>query len=88
MIFQTEKSLSELGDKLTEEQKTSIDEALNALKEAHKTQDMDSIDELMGNLSKKFGEISQTLYQSMSENQPDAPTEEFSDVEFEEITSK
>jgi molecular chaperone DnaK len=88
LIFQTEKSLSELGDKLTEEQKTSIDEALNALKEAHKTQDMDSIDELMGNLSKKFGEISQTLYQSMSENQPDAPTEEFSDVEFEEITSK
>jgi len=88
LIFQTEKSLSELGDKLTEEQKTSIDEALNALKEAHKTQDMDSIDDLMGNLSKKFGEISQTLYQSMNENQPDATTEEFSDVEFEEITSK
>jgi molecular chaperone DnaK len=88
LIFQTEKSLSELGEKLTEEQKTSIDEALNALKEAHKTQDLDSIDDLMGNLSKKFGEISQTLYQSMTENQTDSTTDEFSDVEFEEITSK
>ena len=86
IIFQTEKSLKDLEDKLTEDQKTSINEALTELKEAHKNQDMDNIDSSMNKLSSVFAEASQKLYQ-------DNPTEgtsaeDFSDVEFEEITSK
>jgi len=37
LIYTTEKTLSEIGDKLTQEQKTKVQEALQALKDAQKT---------------------------------------------------
>ena len=44
LIFQTEKQLSELGDKIPADVKAPIETALTRLKEAHKAQDIDGID--------------------------------------------
>ncbi len=64
MIFQTEKQLKEFGDKVPAEQKTQIETALNELKEAHKAQDVDKIDELMNKLQEVWGAASQQMYQN------------------------
>ncbi len=50
MIFQTEKSLSDLGDKLPADKKGEIEAALGKLKEAHKNQDIAAIDTAMNEL--------------------------------------
>jgi molecular chaperone DnaK len=44
LIFQTEKQLKEYGDKIPAEKKTAIETALNQLREAHKSQDMDAVE--------------------------------------------
>jgi molecular chaperone DnaK len=85
LIFQTEKSLKDLEDKLTEDQKNSIDASLAELKEFHKNQDMENIDASMNKLNSLFAEASQKIYQDNSTNSE--TTEDFSDVEFEEVTS-
>ncbi|MBQ2400348.1 MAG: molecular chaperone DnaK, partial [Muribaculaceae bacterium] len=50
MIFQTEKSLNELGDKLPADKKAPIEAALGKLKEAHKSQDVAAIEPAMKEL--------------------------------------
>ncbi|MDR1678489.1 MAG: molecular chaperone DnaK [Prevotellaceae bacterium] len=62
MIFQTEKQLNELGDKLPADKKEPIETALNALKEAHKAQDLDAIDKAMADLNTAFHAASQDMY--------------------------
>ena len=47
MIFQTEKQLKDLGDKLPADKKAPIEAALNKLKEAHKAQDIAGVDAAM-----------------------------------------
>ena len=63
LIFQTEKQLKEYGDKLSEGNKTAISAALEKLKEAHKTQDVTSIDNAMNGLNAVWQAASQELYQ-------------------------
>ncbi|MCK5068019.1 MAG: molecular chaperone DnaK, partial [Bacteroidales bacterium] len=43
LVFQTEKQLKEFGDKIPAEKKAPIEEALNTLKEAHKSEDLAAI---------------------------------------------
>lgn len=62
MIFQTEKSLKDLGDKLPADKKSEIEAALNKLKEAHKSQDIAAIDAAMKELNDKFHAASQEMY--------------------------
>ncbi|MBQ9584999.1 MAG: Hsp70 family protein, partial [Muribaculaceae bacterium] len=62
MIFQTEKSLKDLGDKLPADKKSQIETALGKLKEAHKNQDIDAIDVAMKELEAIFHEASQQMY--------------------------
>ena len=62
MIFQTEKSLKDLGDKLPADKKSQIETALGKLKEAHKHQDIDAIDAAMKELESIFHEASQQMY--------------------------
>ena len=54
MIFQTEKQLKDLGDKLPADKKAPIETALNKLKEAHKAQDIAGIDAAMAELNSVF----------------------------------
>ena len=62
MIFQTEKSLKDLGDKLPADKKSQIETALGKLKEAHKNQDIDAIDVATKELETVFHEASQQMY--------------------------
>ena len=62
MIFQTEKQLKELGDKIPADKKAPIEEALNKLKEAHKSQDLAGIDSSMNELNMAFQTASQDMY--------------------------
>ena len=95
MIFQTEKQLSEFGDKLPADKKAPIEAALNKLKEAHKTQDIPAIDAAMQELNTVFQAASQEMYNaSQAQGNPSAqqsgePTsgksDEVTDVDFEEV---
>lgn len=87
LIFQTEKSMTELSEKLSEDEKTRIQTSLDKLKESHKNQDMENLDNDMMELSKAFSEISQNLYQSMNDNEgsQSQSNEEFADVIYEEV---
>ena len=62
MIFQTEKQLKELGDKLPADKKSQIEAALGKLKEAHKAQDIAAVDAAMNELNSVFQAASQEMY--------------------------
>ncbi|MFK7755372.1 MAG: molecular chaperone DnaK [Flavobacteriales bacterium] len=99
MIFQTEKQLSEFGDKIPADKKQPIDDALAALKEAHKNQDIDAINTSLAELETVFQAASQDMYAAQQDaqgggadagaeaNGAEANTadEEVTDVDFEEV---
>ncbi|MEG6572551.1 molecular chaperone DnaK [[Clostridium] cellulosi] len=62
MIFQTEKTLKDLGDKITEDEKKAIDEKLNAVREALKGTDVDKIKTAQEELSKQLYEVTSRIY--------------------------
>ncbi len=62
LIFQTEKQLKELGDKLPADKKQPIEDALTKLKEAHKSEDLDAIDAATAELNQVFQAASQDMY--------------------------
>ncbi len=62
LIFQTEKQLKDYGDKLSDENKKPIEEALANLKTAHGSQDVDSIDAGLEALNKAWEAASQEMY--------------------------
>lgn len=93
MIFTTEKQLKEHGDKLSEESKSSIEESLSSLKEAHKEEDLEKIDSCLENLNEVWGKASQEMYSSTSTedsstNESSNSEEDVSDVDFEEVDSE
>ena len=71
MIFQTEKQLKDLGDKLPADKKAPIEGALNKLKEAHKAQDIAGIDAAMAELNSVFQAASQEMYNAQGGPQAD-----------------
>ena len=90
MIFQTEKSLNELGDKLPADKKAPIEAALSKLKEAHKSQDVAAIEPAMKELETAFHAASQEMYQAQQQAGPQPNTgnqggDEVTDVDFEEV---
>jgi molecular chaperone DnaK len=103
LIFQTEKQLKEYGDKLPADKKAPIEEALTALKEVHKNQDLDGIDREMARLNEAWSAASQDMYnagqgQGAGAGQPGAEqagpqdaganADEVQDVDFEEVKDK
>lgn len=71
-IFQTEKQLSEFGDKIPADKKEPIDSALNNLKEAHKAQNIEDIDKYMEELNTAFQAASQDMYNAQNAQAGDA----------------
>ena len=71
LIFQSEKQLKEFGDKLPADKKAPIESALNALKEAHKTQDLAQIDTAVANLNNAWTAASEEMYKA-TQGQPGA----------------
>lgn len=62
MIFQTETFLTENGDKLPADQKPAVENALNQLKEAHKSGDIAAIDTAIANLNTVMQAASAQMY--------------------------
>ncbi len=100
LIFQTEKQLKEYGDKLSESNRTAINNALEKLRTAHKNQDLGGIDIAMNELNGAWQAAASEMYQSSGGAQPGAgagagptgngnassnPNNDVSDVEYEEV---
>jgi len=64
MIFQTEKQLKEYGDKLSDDNKTIINSALEELKKAHQSQDLAAIDAALEGMNKAWEGAAQEMYQA------------------------
>ena len=67
MIFQTEKSLKDLGDKLPADKKVPIEDALAKLKDAHSKQDIEAIDAATAELENVFHAASQEMYNAQQQ---------------------
>ncbi len=69
LIYQTEKTLAELGDKLAADEKSKIETAKDALKEALKGEDTEAIKAKYENLQKELYSVSEKVYKAASEAQ-------------------
>lgn len=101
LIFQTEKQLREFGDKLPADKKGNIEKALNALKDAHKNQDLDAIERATAELNTYWQAASEEMYRAASggtqtgqqqaysggaqSNSSKSQDGEVTDVDFEEV---
>ena len=74
LIYQTEKTLNELGDKATEDEKAAVQAAVEKLKEANKGTDLEAIKTAMDELQKAFYPITEKMYQQAqaAQGQPGA----------------
>ena len=97
LIFQTEKQLTEYGDKIPADKKQPIEEALAEVKSAHAAQDVAAIDASMEKLNTAWNAASQEIYAAMNEgqqggaqaqpgaDQSQANNDGVEDVDFEEV---
>ena len=90
MIFQTEKQIKEFDEKLTPEDKTTLNEKLADLKTAHSEKNLEKIDESTKNLNDAWSEISTKLYQQTEQpttesTDSESGTDEVQDADFEEV---
>ena len=69
MVYQSEKTLSEMGDKISGDEKSRIQAAIDRLKEALKGSDVDEIKRLTEELTKEFYAVSEKLYKSAGAQQ-------------------
>ena len=74
-IYQTEKTLNELGDKISAEEKASIQTAVDKLKEVNKGTDVAAIKAATEEVQKAFYAVSEKLYQQANPNQGQPGTE-------------
>ena len=72
MIFTTENFLKDNGDKIPADQKPGIEQALQQLKDAHKSGDVAAIDTAINNLNTVMQAASQQMYQGAQGAQPGA----------------
>ena len=98
VIFQTEKQLQELGDKIPADKKATIEEALGRLKEAHKNQNVEAIEPAIKDIENAFGAAQQDILNAQQQAaNPGAGAgqsapgndnqggDHIDDVEFEEV---
>ena len=93
MIFQTEKQLKEFGDKLSDDKKAPIEEALSELKKAHESKDLEAIDSAMETINTAWTAASEEMYKASqtegdnpeNEGADETPSDDVTDVEFEEV---
>ena len=67
IVFQTEKQLSDLGDKLPADKRSAIQAAVDNLKEAHKAQNIEAIDPAFKETERLFGEAQQDIINAQAQ---------------------
>lgn len=94
LIYSTEKQLKDFGNKIPQENRAEIESALNALKDAHKSQDVTAIDSAMARLNDAWQKASTYMYESSDEENEDKTSSksqkqsnenDFTDVDYEEV---
>ena len=100
MIFQTESQIKEYGDKIPEDKKKAIEEALDVLKKAHESKDIDSIKTALEGINEAWKNASEELYKAQAEAQQASgagagqaepnekskdDSDDVQDVDFEEV---
>ena len=99
MIFQTEKQLSEFGDKLSEDKKKPIQDALDELKKAFETKELEAIKPALDRINEAWKNASEEMYKAQAESggaqaEPDSNgnassgdsnADSVEDVDFEEV---
>ena len=94
MIFQTEKQLKEYGDKLSDDKKKPIEDALEGLKKAQESKDLAAIDAAMETINMAWAAVSEEMYKATQDQQgadgaaqPNAEggPDDVTDVDFEEV---
>ncbi len=99
MIFQTEKQLKEFGDKISEDKKKPVEDALEELKKAYETQEIATITPALDKLNEAWKTASEEMYKAQAEGQgangaPGADAggaddakqaDDVEDVDFEEV---
>ncbi|MBQ4050325.1 MAG: Hsp70 family protein, partial [Oscillospiraceae bacterium] len=73
MVFQTEKTLGEIGDKISGAEKAEVEAKLEELKEALKGTDIELIKAKQDELQKAFYALSEKLYQAQAAAQGAGP---------------
>ncbi len=95
-IFQSEKQLKEYGDKIPSDKKAAIENALEQLRNAHKSQDVEKISPAITNLNNAWQAASADIYsatqqeaaanQSAKASANGSADDKVTDVEFEEVS--
>ena len=97
MIFQTEKQLKEFGDKLSDDKKKPVEDALAELKTAFETKDVDTIQPKLDAINEAWKAASEEMYKAQggeAQPGPDAQaggnetadeSSDVEDVDFEEV---
>lgn len=98
MIFQTEKQLKEMGDKIPADKKAPIEAALTELKAAHESKNIAQIDAAMEKMNQAWSTVSADMYSQAGADQaqggaqqPNEPNQdpsqdsEVTDADFEEV---
>ena len=68
LVYQTEKQLEELGDKIDKDSKDEILKLVDEIKSLKDSQDIDKLKEAIDSLNKKWAEISQKIYANNPES--------------------
>ena len=69
MIFQTEKQLNEFGDKLSADNKSNIESALEELKKAYDTKDIATIQPALDKINEAWKNASEEMYKAQADAQ-------------------
>ena len=96
MIFQTEKQLKEFGDKLSDDKKKPIEEALEELKKSYESKDLEKIDPALEKINEAWKAASEEMYKAQqnqqggqaeqsADNNSNESSENVEDVDFEEV---
>ena len=75
LIYTAEKSLHDAGDKVTDEDKKPVEEAVAALKEKLETEDLDELKKLSEDLNEKLMKIGEKMYKDQAEDSADSTPE-------------
>ena len=84
VVFQSEKSIKDLDDKISETDKTELTELVTSLKESVEKREVDGLETKIDALNEKFQSVSQNLYEE-SNPSDEVSDADFSDVEFDEV---
>jgi len=84
-IFNIEKTMKDLDEKISDEHKEEIKKGLEELKEAKNTGEVEKIDVALDNVNSTMQKVTQELYSNVSEQTENVDGFTGSDVEFEEV---